>query len=92
MRVYLACFDIEDNANRRRVGNLLLTYGNRVQYSVFEITVKSPSVLAQIRRQCLRYLDDRDSLRFYLLTREGRQGSIDARGEPIAQFPAAVVL
>jgi len=38
--VYVASFDISDGRLRRRVGDLLLRYGERVQRSVFEIMVR----------------------------------------------------
>lgn len=49
MRVYLACFDISNDRIRTRVGKLLLRYGERVQYSVFEIAIKRPEDLAEIK-------------------------------------------
>ncbi|PIE40284.1 MAG: CRISPR-associated endonuclease Cas2 [Gammaproteobacteria bacterium] len=92
MRVYLACFDIEDDRNRRKLGDLLLTYGDRVQHSVFEISVKDEGALEHLCRQCESYVEETDSLRFYWLNKESRSKSRDIWGEPIAQFPAAILL
>ena len=92
MRVYLACFDIEDDKNRRKLSDLLLTYGDRVQYSVFEISVKDKDDLERLRQKCTRYAGEDDSVRFYWLNKESRQQSHDVWGEPIAYFPAALVL
>ena len=49
MNVYLVCFDISDNKNRDRAGKELLAYGERVQKSVFEITLRHPDDLESIR-------------------------------------------
>jgi len=92
MRVYLACFDIEDDRKRRRLSRLLLEYGDRVQYSVFEITVKNEQQLEQLRNKCQQYADPTDSLRFYWLDATSRAKSYDVWGEPIARFPQGVVL
>ncbi len=92
MRVYLACFDIEDDRQRRKLGDLLLTYGDRVQRSVFEITLKDETELNALRRRCQQYVTAGDSLRFYWLNKDSRRKSQDVWGEPIAVFPAAVIL
>lgn len=92
MRVYLACFDIEDDRKRRKLGDLLLTYGDRVQHSVFEISLKNEAELSKLCQQCEGYVTEHDSLRFYWLSRDSRSKSRDVWGKPIAVFPAAVIL
>jgi len=62
---YIVTFDIPDDTTRRRVGDLLETYGLRVQRSVFEISCNA--------KQRRRLIDDikalidihTDSVRFY---------------------------
>ena len=92
MRAYLACFDIEDDRNRRKLADLLLRYGDRVQYSVFEISVANKTELEKLCLKCQRYTESGDSLRFYWLNKESRQGSRDVWGDAIANFPAAILL
>ena len=92
MRAYLACFDIEDDRNRRKLSNLLLSYGDRVQYSVFEISVRDEAELEKLCKKCQRYTETTDSLRFYWLPKDARQGSRNVQGKAIASFPAAVIL
>jgi len=92
MRIYLACFDIEDDKKRRKLSNLLLEYGDRVQYSVFEISLKNENELHKLRKKCSKYTETADSLRFYWLNKESRKHSQDVWGNPIAVFPAAVLL
>lgn len=92
MKAYLACFDITDDRTRRQVGLQLLEYGQRVQRSVFEISVTRPEELERIREGILPLLDPDDDVRFYALCEHCRKGSKNAEGERIASFPAAVVL
>ena len=92
MKVYLACFDIEDDKKRRRLSKLLLSYGERVQYSVFEITVKNEASLKRLLRRCKRHVENSDSLRFYSLPFNAREASFDVNGNPIARFPQAEIL
>jgi len=92
MRVYLACFDIENDSNRRKLGNLLLTYGDRVQYSVFELSLKNESALIDLCKRCQAYVEQEDDLRFYWLNQDSRNKSQNVWGQPIAVFPAAILL
>jgi len=57
-----------DGAKRlRRVARACLDYGQRVQYSVFEIEV-DPAQWTQLRARLLNEIDpEQDSLRFYFL-------------------------
>ncbi|NSY36607.1 CRISPR-associated endonuclease Cas2 [Pseudoalteromonas sp. JC28] len=43
---YLVCFDISDDKARRRLVNRLGEYGERVQYSVFEVQLKPTQLKA----------------------------------------------
>ena len=92
MHIYLACFDISDDKNRDRAGKELLTYGERVQKSVFEIALRRPEDLDAIREKLGPLLEEGDDLRFYHLCADCRGQSVDILGEPLAQFPAAVVV
>jgi CRISPR-associated protein Cas2 len=92
MNVYLACFDIADDKIRKRVGDELLAYGERVQKSVFEIVPRRPEELEALRAKLAAWLEAGDDLRFYRLCAECRAHSRDARGEPLARFPAATVI
>lgn len=68
---YLVCFDIENDKARRKVGNLLLAYGDRVQYSVFEIALTNQSQLTELKYRLSKILHQHpnpdDDLRFYYL-------------------------
>lgn len=64
---YVVTYDIENDKNRKKLSDLLETYGVRVNYSVFEIELnetKLKKLLWQIEDQEL--IDKKyDSLRFY---------------------------
>ncbi|MBS1213926.1 MAG: CRISPR-associated endonuclease Cas2 [Proteobacteria bacterium] len=92
MNCYLACFDITDDKNRERVGKELLVYGERVQKSVFEIMIRHPAELDEIRDKLAPLLEDGDDLRFYRLCAVCRSQSTGIRGESLAHFPAGVVI
>ncbi|HFQ5284846.1 TPA: CRISPR-associated endonuclease Cas2 [Vibrio vulnificus] len=92
MKVYLACFDVDDDKKRRRLSKLLLSYGERVQFSVFEITLKNEASLKKLLQRCKHHVEEGDSLRFYALPLNAREGSFDIDGEPIARFPQAEIL
>lgn len=92
MQIYAVCFDISDDKARKRAGNLLLQYGHRQQYSVFEIAVKSVSTLEVLQSKLNDCLEEGDKLVFYRLCQDCRKKSTNERGEPVAHFPAAIVL
>jgi len=92
MQIYLACFDISDDKNRDRAGKALLAYGERVQKSVFEIAIRHPRDLDVLRERLAPLLAEGDDLRFYRLCADCRSQSIGSQGEPLAHFPAAVVV
>ncbi|KUI97422.1 CRISPR-associated endonuclease Cas2 [Vibrio sp. MEBiC08052] len=54
---YLVCFDIEDDKIRRRMGNKLLEFGERVQYSVFEIKCRTESQLNGLKRELEKLME-----------------------------------
>jgi CRISPR-associated protein Cas2 len=92
MHIYLVCFDITDNKIRDQVGKALLEYGDRVQKSVFEIVLRRPEQLQDIRDRLRPLLQDGDDLRFYRLCADCRQASTGIRGEQLAHQPAVVLV
>ena len=91
----LVCYDVntEDSAGRRRlrqVAKACTSYGQRVQFSVFECTVNEMQMLT-LRKRLLGIIDtDKDNLRVYHLHGErskyleafGRDRYVDF-GEPL---------
>ena len=66
MRRYVIAYDIPNNKRRNKIGDILLGYGKRVNYSVFEVQIKSKSELKNLEKEILSLLVPKeDSLRFY---------------------------
>lgn len=93
MEVYVVCFDISDDRIRNRVGKALLRYGNRVQESVFEISVKKPQILDIIRRELIALTEqDDNNIRFYRICSACREASSTLQGGRVAYFPAVLIV
>ena len=68
MQRYVVAYDISDTKQRTKVSDTLLGYGKRVNFSVFEIQVKSKSSLKALEDELLKIINLKtDSLRFYNL-------------------------
>lgn len=82
--LYVFCYDIEKNADRARVANMLDNQLVRVQQSVFEgwLTREAAQTLA---RQSKIAMGPDDSLRVYCLTENGRKLSMAFGGAPIPE-------
>ena len=65
-RLWVIAYDIEDDATRRRVHDILKNHGRRVQYSVFECWLQGES-LQRLRHRLQAELDAGDGLRWYPL-------------------------
>lgn len=89
----LVTYDVStaDNTGERRlrrIAKACRNYGQRVQFSVFEIEV-DPAIWVALRQQLIDIIDDkRDSLRFYQLGANwerrvehiGAKASVDLKG------------
>ncbi len=92
MLLYVVCFDISNDSKRRRVSRRLEHFGQRVQYSVFEVVFKSQRSLQSLRKELREHLDEEDSLHFYPLCKSCRSKALNAREGKIAHVAAAVVV
>jgi CRISPR-associated protein Cas2 len=92
MEVYVACFDISDDALRRRVGDYLLRYGERVQRSVFEIVVRDHRDLDMLRADLRTLVGEDNDIRLYRICAACRQSSAALDGGAVAAVPAVVIL
>jgi CRISPR-associated protein Cas2 len=63
--LYLVSYDIEDDADRARIHTILSSYGDRVQYSVFECWLDEKD-LAEVKEKVTPHVTANfDSVRFY---------------------------
>jgi len=92
MLAYLACFDITDDGVRYRVGKTLAQYGDRVQKSVFEISLDNQTQLRDLKTEIRHLLEEEDDCRFYALCKACRKRSHDVRDNRVAYLPAAVLV
>jgi CRISPR-associated protein Cas2 len=68
MQRYIVAYDIPDNRRRKEISDVLEAYGKRVNYSVFEIVVKSKAQIRTLEARLLGRLNAKeDSLRLYAL-------------------------
>lgn len=93
MHTYLICYDIEDDRERTRVARLLESYGQRVQYSVFEVHLAREADLEQLKTELRGLLAAPDAeVRFYRLTAEAVAASHRLDGSPVAMRDLVVIL
>ena len=85
----LVSYDVEVTSP---VGRACQDYGQRVQFSVFEIEV-APDQWVLLRARLLGEIDaERDSLRFYFLGREGRRRIEHVGAKPALDFDAPLIV
>ena len=83
MGSYVVTYDISDNRIRQKVGDALGAYGRRVNYSVFEIELKSKSQISALEDELLSLINPKiDSLRFYSVCANCMQRSWSLGEEP----------
>lgn len=103
MKSYLVCYDITDDRDRSRVARLLERYGERVQYSVFEVHLGRPEQLAAIEQELREILAASEGeaqgeeqgeadVRFYRLTADALAGSHSLNGAAVGARDAVVIL
>ncbi|MFN4071641.1 MAG: CRISPR-associated endonuclease Cas2 [Thermus caldifontis] len=85
-RLYAIAYDIPDDSRRVKLANLLKSYGERVQLSVFECYLDE-GLLEDLRQRARRLLDlTEDALRIYPVSGEvqvlglGRVGEMESFG------------
>jgi len=93
----LVSYDVEvtslGGARRlRRIARACQDYGQRVQFSVFEIEV-TPDQWVLLRARLLGEMNaERDSLRFYFLGKEGRRRVEHVGTKPALDFDAPLIV
>jgi CRISPR-associated protein Cas2 len=92
MSVYVVCYDIEDDGIRAQLSRLLGEYGERVQRSVFEITLRSEQDRVELQARLTALLGEEREVRFYCLCERCRTASYSLAGEKVAVFPSAIIV
>ena len=92
MKTYLVCFDISDDNIRRKVGNILLHYGQRVQESVFEIMLRNEAQQNSLYRQLRAVAGDEFNIHFYAVCSVCRGQSRRLDDKPLLNLPSLIVV
>ena len=78
---YIVSYDIPDDKTRNRVARILLDFGARVQYSVFECSMDD-KLLEKMTQKISKVISDKDSVRIYPLCAKCEKGiKVFGRGE-----------
>ena len=84
--------DTEGRRRLRRIAKTCTSYGQRVQYSVFQCIV-DPSQWARLRAQLLTIIDpDRDSLCFFFLGRNWKRRVEHHGAREITDFDEPLII
>jgi len=88
----LVSYDITENRLRNRAARILLDYGIRIQYLVFELVDVPESAWRQCERRLKALkLGPSDSIRMYFLCRSCVQGARVLGKGPILHVPAVYI-
>jgi len=63
---YIVSYDIPDDRKRNKIAKMLLDFGTRVQYSVFEC-ILDDKLLEKMTSKLGKMISDEDSVRIYAL-------------------------
>jgi CRISPR-associated protein Cas2 len=65
---FIITYDVADDDRRSDISDLLASYGARVQYSAFEITLRTKKEVQKLRGRLRKLIDqDEDQVRLYPL-------------------------
>ena len=92
MVVYVVCYDVTNDKVRNKIAKILLKYGNRVQFSVFEVMLKSQDELKVLVGKLQAVADEHTNIRLYRLCENCREVSCDLDGERVAWMPAVIIV
>ncbi len=94
MRHWIICYDIEDNKERTRIYKCLLRYGKPIQKSVFEVNF--PERKRHLEQQMIEQLgtiaSEYANIRFYNITKKGRENSWSMDDSPLLKTPGAIII
>ncbi len=86
MSLYVAAYDIAQDARRRRVARVLRAYGTRVQRSVFEIWL-DPDEVSEIKRRVGALLARSDEFDLFPVDERGSRTRVSWQRPPESWAP-----
>ena len=91
MLLYVVAYDIPCPNRRTKVANVLLSYGRRVQFSVFECVLRSQQFKG-LRSRLNQLVKPEDSLRIYPLSGHTVGQVVVWGGVPLTERPGSIVV
>lgn len=91
MLIYILCYDLEDDTLRNRAARLLLSSGQRVQESVYELWFRTPAQFEALLAKLRKLLPKGANVRWYRLTVAGMADSGSLDPKPPSPPPVAVI-
>jgi CRISPR-associated protein Cas2 len=71
---FVVAYDVSDNQRRTRIAKILEDFGDRAQYSVFEMQLNSHEQLSELRGRIEQVMDSAaDGVRVYFLCQSCRE-------------------
>jgi len=90
--LYSICYDISDDRRRNRVASILLGFGERVQYSVFEADLDIANLERLVEKVAPEMKEDEDNLRIYPICEQCRSKiQIMGYGQ-VTQYPDVIII
>ncbi|MEM9944113.1 MAG: CRISPR-associated endonuclease Cas2 [Planctomycetota bacterium] len=90
MSLYVASYDISDDLGRERVARVLLSFGHRVQRSVFQLVLE-PDEIEELQFRVAVHLSRDDEFVLYPVDERGTR-TILSWQRPVDELPAVVML
>lgn len=94
-KTFVVSYDVSDDKKRGRLARFLVSRGDRVQHSVFEITTSEERMEEIFREACdpSRFDPDTDSLRVYSLCASCREKTwVAGRGPAVSEPDAPLIV
>ncbi|BAZ46098.1 hypothetical protein NIES4102_31260 [Chondrocystis sp. NIES-4102] len=90
---YLIVYDIPCDKRRKKIADLLLGYGERVQYSVFECVLNTQQYQQLSDRLKKRINLDEDNIRIYTISRHTlQQVKTWGVGKELTKSPGSIII
>lgn len=90
MSLYVAAYDVSEDARRRRVARVLLSFGVRVQRSVFEVWLE-PHEVPELRRRVGAVLARSDEFDLFPIDERGSRTRVSWQRPPASWAPVILI-
>jgi CRISPR-associated protein Cas2 len=92
LMLFVICYDIANETRLRKVAKVMLSFGQRVQHSVFECELQERD-LERLKVRINNIIDTRaDSVRFYRMCASCRRQRLSWGVEPMKETPSVFIV